>query len=198
MAMFLKKIPGKILESRKWLLALIIINIVGFFYGLYYYSYQLSTTPFYLWILVLDSPIAVLLFAIVCGLKFFNKKIPQFLLILTIAYVIKYGFWTMLVIWIYWPYFSTYLPEIHTLNFFLHFGMILEGIVLIQLIKPKAKLAKSIFAVMILLLINDFFDYMLGTVTRIPETHMQFFFVESVAASLFLTFLFFYLQKYFG
>ena len=56
------KFSKMILDNKKLILALAIINFVGFLYGIYYYWHQLNATPFYLWIFTLDSPLSVLLF----------------------------------------------------------------------------------------------------------------------------------------
>lgn len=172
----------KIFGNRKILLFLIIANLAGFFAGIYYYWNQMMDSSPALWIVILDSPLSVLLFSVVCLLFYFRKRIPEALKFLASAYVIKYGIWTMLTLWLYWSNYRIFEDQaIGILNFFLHFGMIIEGIVLIPKIKPKISDA---FIVLLLCLANDVSDYFFGTVTRIPPTYMSFLMAESFAASI--------------
>lgn len=157
------------------------MNIIGFFYGIYYYWSQILSTPWHLWIVTIDSPMAVLLFAACCILLWRKAGLPEFLKLITAAYLAKYGLWTMIVIAMYWDYFSAYQPGINVLNFFLHFGMILEAWVLAEASKPDIK---TFVVVAALLVVNDLFDYLLGTVTSVPPQHLAFLFAESIAISI--------------
>ena len=94
--------------SGRWLPLLAAVNIIGFFYGIYYYQNQLAATPWYLWAVTIDSPMAVLLFAACCIFLWFRKSAPEFLKLLSASYLAKYGSWTMIAIAIYWGYFSAY------------------------------------------------------------------------------------------
>lgn len=186
-----REFSNKIFSNRKFLLFLIAINVFGFFAGTYYYYPQLSETPLYLWVVVLDCPIAVLLFAIVCALIYLKVEVPKILEFFTSAYIIKYGIWTLLAITLYWNYYVTN-ETLGILTFLLHVGMVLEGAVLIPRISPSKH---NTVIVLLLLLANDFFDYFLGTVTRIPETYMGFLMYESFAASVLITLLIFIYQN---
>ena len=164
------EIAKKIFASRKIVLLLLIINVIGFFYGLYYYQAQLSETPFYLWVFTLDSPLPVLFFAVVCFLILRKKEPPQILILLAIIGLIKYGFWTDLALILEWDYFFSFSPFITSLNIPLHAGMILEGVILMPMIK-KEKLLRNILPVFAFFLVNDYLDYFFGTVTSIPDTY---------------------------
>lgn len=47
-------------ERRAWAALIALVNLVGIAYGFYYYAAQFETTPWTLWWLVPDSPLAVL------------------------------------------------------------------------------------------------------------------------------------------
>lgn len=172
------------LTSRKWLASLFAVNLVGFMIGLSYYTYQLSVTPGWLWVFVIDCPLYVLLFGIICLRRLKNLEIPSWLHYLTSVGLIKYGFWTGLVIWLHFDYFFGFAPLVYALLFPLHIGMILEGIALIPWIKNNPW---HIPPVLGWFLLNDWLDYFQGTLPLIPETHHTFLMWESILATLILT-----------
>jgi uncharacterized membrane protein YpjA len=185
----LSKFSEGIFGSRKVLLFLIASNLAGFFAGIYFYWNQLIDSNPLLWIAIIDSPLSVLLFSVVCILLYFGKKIPEALKLLASAYVIKYGIWTMLTIWLYWGNYASSPnpldPAIGIADFFLHLGMVIEGIVLIPKIAPKIR---DVAFVLLLCIANDVSDYFFGTVTRIPPAHLNFLMIESFAASVLIIF----------
>ena len=70
--------------------------------------------------------------------------------------------------------------------------MVVEGVVL----APRISVTKyNTVIVLMLALANDFFDYFLGTVTRIPETYVNFLALESFVASVLIVFLIFIFQR---
>ncbi|NIO23153.1 MAG: DUF1405 domain-containing protein [Candidatus Aenigmarchaeota archaeon] len=179
----LKKFSERVFSNRKALLLLAVLNFLGFLVGMSTYYLQLSEAPAYLWIVILDCPIAVLLFAIVCAFIYLKLEVPNVLEFFTSVYLIKFGVWTMLVLVLYWNYYSAD-AVIGASTFLLHVGMVLEGVMLMPRIRPKKYNTVILLAI---LLINDFFDYFLGTVTRIPPEHLGFLMYESFAASILLT-----------
>jgi len=179
----LKEFSDKVFSNRKLLLSLVILNVLGFFAGMWTYYPQMMENPPHLWLIVLDCPIAVLLFAIICAYVLLRLDVPDALEFFTSVYLIKFAVWTMLVIALYWNYYLT--DEILGVStFILHAGMVLEGLILIPRIRPKKYYTVIILA---LLLINDFFDYFLGTHTAIPSEYLGFFMYESFAASVLIT-----------
>jgi len=191
--MSLETVSGKIFGNRFFLLFLIFANLAGFFVGLHYYWEQLIESSPLLWIVIIDSPLSVLLFAVVCVLMYFGKEQPELLKFLACVYVIKYGLWTMLAISLYWGNYVGFEDQVTgVINFFLHFGMVVEGAVL----APRISVTKyNTVIVLMLALANDFFDYFLGTVTRIPETYVNFLALESFVASVLIVFLIFIFQR---
>src|SRR3989344_1801184 len=177
------EIAKKIFSSRKFVLLLLIINIIGFFYGLYYYQVQLEETNPLLWVFTLDSPLPVLLFAAICFLILRKKEPPQLLIIFTIIGLIKYGFWTDLALLLEWNYFFGFSPLITSMNIPLHAGMILEGIVLMTLLK-KEKIIRNLSIAAAFFLINDYLDYFFGTVTSIPNTYKSVLVYEAFLSTV--------------
>jgi uncharacterized membrane protein YpjA len=172
----------RIFSDRRILAFLVAANLVGFFTGIYYYWDQLADSHPLLWAAILDSPVSVLLFAAVCILFYLGKKPPEAFKFLASAYVTKYGVWTMLTLWLYRSSYAVFDEQLTgMINFFLHLGMVVQGVMLVPKIKPEIKGALT---VLFLCLANDVSDYLFGTVTRIPPDHLGFLMAESFAASV--------------
>lgn len=189
-----KKFSELILKNKQFLVALAIINFVGFMYGIYYYNYQLSITPIYLWIFAVDSPLPVLLFVFVSYFFYYNKKVPQWLLFATIIGLVKYGFWTALVILLFFDYFFGFAPVIYAINLPLHAGMVLEGFVLTAKLKPRIR---DLIIVLAFFLVNDVLDYFFGTLPIIPNTYNSYLLMESLAVTIILPIVFYFKKKSF-
>ncbi len=180
------------LESRKWLVSLFLINLAGFLFGIYYYSYQLSITSPLTWIFIIDCPLYVLLFSVLCLMKLKSKTIPTWLLFLTSVGLVKYGLWTGLVIWLYSAHFFSISPAMYSILFPLHIGMILEGIVLLPHFRARAV---HVLPVFFWFLLNDFLDYFASTLPLIPDTFHTFLLWESLAVSILLSLGFAFLSR---
>ena len=188
----LKKFSDYFLENKKWLAFLVLINIGGFIYGIYYYSYQLSITQVYLWPFTIDSPLYVIFFAFTSYLLYKNKRIPNWFLFLTAVGLIKVGIWTTLVLWFYSDYYFATAFALNIAILILHVGMVLEGLVLIPRFSVKTK---EFLAVLAWFLFNDWLDYFAGIHTLIPEGFAQLLMYESFGASILLTNLLFWLKR---
>ena len=175
----------KFLGDPYWLSSLAAMNFIGFLYGFYYYTYQLSITPAYLWIFTIDSPLPVLMLSAICAILFVRKTPPQWLILFAFFGLIKYGIWTDIVLFLFRDYFFSINAVIYGLNFPLHFIMILEALLLTRLLKPKIS---DIVFVGGFYLVNDYLDYFLGNVTLIPAGHHTFLMIESFAMTLLLIF----------
>ena len=149
---------------KKLILIIAIINIIGFLYGLQYYSDQMGEVPAFLWVFLLDSPIAVLLAAAVFILLLFNKTNRLLISFASFA-CIKYGIWTMFVLLYFSDYFFS--PEhswLYYSMFITHAAMVVEGVFLTF---PKTK-RYVLYPVSIFFLLNDILDYSLGVHTSLP------------------------------
>jgi uncharacterized membrane protein YpjA len=164
----------KLFENKKFLLFLIIINIIASIIALFYYQNQLLSSEIIFWIFIADCPIFAAAFALALYKKL-NKKESNFLTFFAISGVLKYSLWTILVLII-----ST-----NILNYLLiliaHILFLLEVIVFYK--KNIFKL-KHVILTLIIFLISDFVDYIYLTHPPINQN----FFTEIMIISIFLSF----------
>lgn len=177
----------KFLE-KSFIKALIAVNILGTFFGFYYYMPQLAETSISLWPLIPDSPISTLLIALSFYIFLSRglEKLPEKLetLVHSLAFIgnIKYGIWTVFVLLKFQPEFMA----INTVPMYLflilsHLGMFLQAFLILEYIEISKKflgLAVGVF------LFNDLLDYILGVHTSLPETQGLYSIVSTVAFAL--------------
>ena len=159
-------------------LVAVLLNIAAVFAGIYYYSGQLAATPLPLLIFVPDCPLYVFLaLLIILG----AVKSDIFSFIVSVG-MVKYGLWTVFVLLYYSSYYFAPSMLAITIIFVLgHLGMALEGLALV----PKPRIAAFTLALAILLLLmNDFSDYALGTVPPIPPEGLALVGALTIASSL--------------
>lgn len=143
------------------LLALVAgVNILGTIFGFLYYRYMFSLTPWYLWPVVPDSPGSTLLFAIALILLLLGRK-KDWLSFLACTSTIKYGLWTIFVI-LYFPehFLAPQMKWFYYLMISLHFGMVIQVVVLMHTIEQKRK---YLLIALLWFFTNDYFDYVVGT-----------------------------------
>ncbi|MEX2356091.1 MAG: DUF1405 domain-containing protein [Thermaerobacterales bacterium] len=157
---FLHSIP----YHRRWLAALIVINGAGGLAGFAWYAVQLSQTPWYLWPVVPDSPLSVVLFtAYLVG--FYNRKRWPVLAAAAQLTTFKYGLWTVVVLGGHmlqtgrYDFEFTYLSASH--------GFMALQAYLFMRADPQPVIERLIGGFW--LIINDFFDYVIGMHPRIPD-----------------------------
>ncbi len=177
------KLSERILKSKFLVILLIILNIIGFGLGIYYYMPQLDETPEILWLIVVDCPLHVLLLAIILSSELSGSPLPDVLKFINTVGLIKYGFWTVIVILLNLEFLFSLNPVTYSILLPMHVGMILESILLFKLFRPN--LPSTLF-VMLFFLFGDFYDYVLGTLPHIPDTHVSLLFFESVIVSILL------------
>ncbi|VVB73639.1 Uncharacterised protein [uncultured archaeon] len=154
------------MNSTRLAYLLIAINMLAFFYGMYYYGDQLAETAPALWLLVVDCPLQALLFAAVIFLAASGKG-SDLLTAFTAAGSLKYGLWTMFVILFHGDYFLVgSLALGYSLIFLAHVGQFLEGLFLSGI---KEMSAGTAIAILLLYLFNDYSDYIWGTHPLIPD-----------------------------
>jgi uncharacterized membrane protein YpjA len=182
-----EKFSRKIL-GNSFLKFLIAVNLAGTLFGFYYYLPQFSSTEFFLWPLVADSPISTLFLALSLyiflsgGLEKFSSEIENTVHALAFIGNVKYGLWTVFVLLQFRPEFTA----INTMPMYMflilsHFGMFLQAFLVLDYIdigKKVSGLAVGFF------LFNDLVDYSLGIHTSLPETQGIFSLVSFVAISL--------------
>lgn len=147
-------------EYRPLLKLVVLINLLGTVFGFIYYRYLFGLTPSYLWPVVPDSPGSTLLFAVALTLVLYDRKI-DFLSFLACASTIKYGLWTMFVI-VYFPehFLAPAVKWFYYMMFFLHFGMVIQVVVLARTIEHKQH---YLLITLLWFFVNDYFDYVHGT-----------------------------------
>jgi uncharacterized membrane protein YpjA len=171
------------MQSRGLLALLVAVNLAGFLFGICYYWLQLSVTPAWMWVFVIDCPLYVLLFAAIAWGFRSSRHVPRMLIYLTSIGLIKYGLWTGIVVWLHQSHFFSAAPLLYAALFPLHIGMVLEGIALLPWFKAKAA---EMVPVLAWFLLNDYMDYVVGTAPMIPQTHMGLLMKESILATLIL------------
>lgn len=143
---------------RRFLIFLIVVNLLGSVYGFYWYSGQLQETPVYLWLFTFDSPLSATLFALaLLGILLgIDSKLLQL-----IAYtgVIKFGIWAAVVILDFWLVGGGTPTVIVAMLLLSHLGMALEGVIFIRhLYVPNWTIA----ALAVWFAIGDYLDYVVG------------------------------------
>lgn len=169
------------MDRKGWLLFLLCVNLVGFLFGIYYYWNQLMRTSPLLWVFVIDCPLFVLLFAYICWQNMQEREVPDMFKFLTSVGLIKYGLWTVFVVWYFGSVFFSLSPTLYSILFPLHIGMMAEGFVLLPRFKAEKRHA---LPVLIWFLLCDVLDYSIGTHPWVPSGKMDLLYGESVLSSI--------------
>lgn len=176
-------IAGKIAGNALCLKVMILINVVGTLFGFWYYEFQLASTPLAKIIFVPDCPLYTLLFACFLVLHLTGKK-SAMLATVTFIGLIKYGFWTVLVISLYFEYYVASNLFLYALLFFLHIGMIAQAYIIPQ-ISGFSK--DALIIALVWFLANDVMDYFFGTVPYLPDyMYHNLLLVESILMTIVL------------
>lgn len=147
---------------NRFVLILLLINLIGFVFGIYYYTFQLQHTPWYLWLLVIDCPLFVLLFIIAYAAR---SDLFRFF---TSVGLFKYGLWTVFVILILYPLFIEWDPVLYPLILVLHIGMMLESFILL----PREFRLSNLLVIPAFILF-DLADNFFGTMPLLPTTALN-------------------------
>ncbi|MCL4425549.1 MAG: DUF1405 domain-containing protein [Firmicutes bacterium] len=161
---------------------LITVNLLGAVYGFSWYYHQLEATSWRAWPVVPDSPLSTLLFGLVLLLIQLKRRVVW---LEAIAYLslLKYGFWTVLVL-------GHYAIVYHSLDFetthliLSHGAMALEAIIFLRYYPPRLKVTLLAVAWG---LFNDYMDYFRGFHPTLPAPE----FVNGIAVLSFFSSLFF-------
>ncbi len=138
---------------QPWLLVtVLLVNLGGIVYGFYYYLPQFRVTPVYLWPLIPDSPLAVLLLSIALTFVLLGRSKPWLNLVGAGA-MIKVGIWTAIILaWFPEHFQFSYIPsgldcsgtgfdfhcsDLNTWLFYLHLGMAAEALLVIDLLPDR-------------------------------------------------------------
>ncbi|MHB1343581.1 MAG: DUF1405 domain-containing protein [Thermoleophilia bacterium] len=152
--------------STPWAVwTIVLINLTSAVAGyVYWYGSDILAAPVYLWPFVPDSPFSATLLAL--GLLAFHRgRRWELLGLMAVTGCIKYGLWTD------WVWLTNalsgggYTVEAVVLSAN-HFGMVLEGLVLLPLLHPRRR---HVLFVAIWYGLNDLTDYGLGSHPRVPN-----------------------------
>lgn len=153
--------------QSRFVVPLLLINIMGSAYGYYWYSGQLAETAKKLWLFVPDSPLATTLLAVVLALWLMGCRNALLSLVACTA-CIKYGIWAVIVITDFWAGGGAIrFPE--AMLWVSHLGMAAEGAVYLRtyLFETLPGAGRGFtFPVLAAagawMLLNDILDYSLG------------------------------------
>ncbi|MFC4022955.1 DUF1405 domain-containing protein [Oceanobacillus longus] len=146
-----------ILQDKKFILLLFLINFFGTLYGYYWYKSQLANTPDLFLIFVPDSPTASLFFTFFLLFFLFGRNVP-YIEALAIITLFKYGTWAVVM------NFLTLIVEgsLGWQGYMLmasHAGMAIQGLLYAPFYKIKLR---HIVIAAIWTLHNDVIDYLFG------------------------------------
>jgi len=140
-------------ENKFFLYFLALLNLVAGIYSLSFYSTQLSQSNPVLWIFIADCPLAAILFALNLFLIARGVKLP-WLCFLSIMASVKFSIWTLFVLIQSNDLFSLWWIAV------VHILLLFETIILIGVVDFRVK---HVLLALVLFLIGDLFDYVLGT-----------------------------------
>ncbi|GGP10509.1 DUF1405 domain-containing protein [Oceanobacillus neutriphilus] len=143
-----------ILQDKKFLIILFIINFLGTIYGYYWYGWQLEITPPIFIPFVPDSPTASLFFTIFLLFFIFGKSVP-YIEALGIVSLFKYGIWAVVMNLLT----LVVAGDIGAAGYMLiasHLGMAIQGLLYAPYYKIKLR---HLTVAGIVVLHNDIIDY---------------------------------------
>jgi uncharacterized membrane protein YpjA len=153
----LRKIIDGINADRRLLIIILLINVAGSLFGLYYYWDQLMMTPWYLWLAVPDCPLYTF-FMIFALLFIILGKPSDTLNTVTAVGLTMYGAWTVIVLLYFGEiYFNPPNALMSSALWTSHAGMGLEGLLLLPYLTRVKPISWAITAVWFLVL--DSVDY---------------------------------------
>ena len=169
-------------DQRPLIYALVVINLLGSLYGFYWYRDQFASTSPWMWIFVSDSPLSTFYLTIFLILLLWRGQREEgaaFTPIDSLAYLglMKYGFWTMFVIALYWGKGGGFV-WVDLMLFLSHGAMLVQSLLFFRRY-PATR--TSLLLAMAWYLVNDYLDYFQGYHPYYPETSPEFGFVRTVS-----------------
>lgn len=164
-------------EDPRWRYAIMAINLGGIAYGFFYYAPQFLGTehpfvqrwfpevarggpveaaPWYLWLFVPDSPLAVL-WAQLALLLYTVGRRNDYVDGLAVVANIQVGVWTAYVLTFYWETYRIYTFNLNFILLWLHLGMAAQALIFLHDLRGSG--ARVVAAVGGWMLFNDLLDY---------------------------------------
>jgi uncharacterized membrane protein YpjA len=161
------RLRDRLVRQRAFLGLLLGVNLVGAAYGFAWYASQLRTTAVWLWPFTADSPMSLFFFALALVSWLWGRRWP---VMEALGYLglLKYGFWTMLVVGAWWLRGEPFL-WIDLFLFISHGLMALQALVLVGSLPVRAP---ALGAGFLWYLLNDYLDYLhpgTPTMELLPE-----------------------------
>ncbi|GGF09518.1 hypothetical protein GCM10010954_04940 [Halobacillus andaensis] len=166
----MKALLDYILNQRRFLIALFIINLSGTIYGYIWYESQLKMTDPIFLLFVPDSPTASLFFTIFLAFYIFKKNVPYFEALALIT-LFKYGIWAVVMNGLTWMEYGS-LPWAGYMLVISHGAMAVQGL----LYAPYYKLRlRHVVVAAVWTLHNDVIDYVYEQMPIYPSImeHMK-------------------------
>lgn len=143
--------------DRRLLAAVVLVNVIGSAFGLYYYWDQLMMTPWPYWIFVPDCPLYTFLL-VVALIGIVRGRESGTLSVITAVGLAMYGTWTMLVLLYFGEiFFSPGNALMSAALWISHCGMALESILLLPYVKKAGAISWATAAAWFLA--QDAMDY---------------------------------------
>ncbi len=168
-------LPRKIIEAvnadRRLLITVLLINVAGSAFGLYFYWDQLMKTPWYLWLAVPDCPLYTFFMIFALALVLLRKP-SDTLNAVTAVGLTAYGTWTMLVLLYFGEvYFSPGNELMSSALWVSHGGMALEGFLLLPYLGRVRPISWAFTALWVLVLDAVDFFYRFDYHGQLMRTH---------------------------
>jgi len=169
----------KLFSNKFFLIFLAVINFVVGGYSIQYYSYQLVEINPLLWVFVADCIVYALLFSFCCVLLAL-KRSNSLLFLISIVGNIKYGLWTLFVLFLGGTFFSYW---------YVILGHLLLMAEVIILFRKEIFKVKHFLIALTWFLVNDVFDYVFLLHPYIGKADFFWVALFSFIASIVLCFL---------
>lgn len=151
------KLIDRITGDRRLLIAILLINVAGSAFGLYYYWEQLMMTPWYLWLAVPDCPLYTFLMIFALLLILLNRP-SDTLNTITAVGLSMYGAWTTIVLLYFGEIYFDPANALMSCGLWIsHFGMGLEGFLLLPWLSRVKPISWALTAIWFAVL--DSVDY---------------------------------------
>lgn len=158
-----------VLTNSWFLLAIVILNMIGTIWGFFWYEDQLAATAWQRLLFVPDCPLHAFFFALFAYWLFVKDRMEktwqQLIVWAGVLGGIKYGVWTVVILGQYFMTIGQMPAGDDLLLLVSHVGMLLQGLAYLRYL-PETPLP-AILA-LVWLAVNDGFDYLGGTHPTLP------------------------------
>jgi len=163
---FVNQIFDRIIQNSFLVKLIVLANLGGTLFGFYWYQDLLQSTQIYLWPLVPDSPLSTLMISISL-LLYLNGRSNRFIDALAFFGNLKYGIWTVFVeIYMIESFLAINSLPMYLFITFSHLMMFFQAFLVFRYTEISWKPA---ILALIVYLVNDLVDYMLGIYAPLPQ-----------------------------